>query len=122
MENQAALLAVVEAFRIWRDQRKTMAEPVPAHLRQQAAAISGQYKRSHITSALGVSGSQYSKWLHEFKDIGQQDKVAFITLPAEPHFPHSKMRLHHPSGTRLEFDGISELQLACVIRTLLEVA
>lgn len=121
MENQEALLLVVEAFETWRSQRQSLSEVIPADLRRQAVAISGQYKRSHIISALHISGAQYSKWQHEFKEVKCQT-VEFIALPNEPLQARGKVRLHHPRGAQLEFEGISTLQLACVIRTFLEVS
>ena len=57
------------AFEKWRSSRASRAEPIPEGLWSMALGLYPEYKRSHICSALRISGAQFKKRLENGSTI-----------------------------------------------------
>jgi len=57
------------AFERWRSSRASRTEPIPEGLWSMALELYPKYKRSHICSALRISGAQFKKRLEHGSTI-----------------------------------------------------
>lgn len=74
---QIELDQVAAQFADWRRTR-TKRSATPAHLKRQAVALAGHYRKNVIVSRLGINNTMFGHWLKESKP---ESTPEFIELP-----------------------------------------
>lgn len=112
------LETVAATLNAWRQQRRSVNEPVPLSLRQQVVALYPTYRKAQIFQTLKINHSTFKQWQQ-----GTEDEVPhFVSLPpVSADSPGESTGLQVvwrlPQQGELHIRGLSVVELRTLIAT-----
>ncbi len=107
--------SVESAFEKWRSSRTSRAEPIPEGLWSMALELYPEYKRSHICSALRISGAQFKKRLEHGSTISANHGFVLASRYESQSTPPARQEI------QLKLEGEARTMTLCFDKHSLEL-
>ncbi len=101
---QRELDRVAAQFADWRRTRNKRSA-TPAHLKRQAVALAGHYRKNVIVSRLGINNTMFGHWLKESKPEPKPDFIELTNNAISPSNTEIEATIALRSGTQVKLSG-----------------